>query len=381
MFELLIIIFGLPSLLLVIDFIKFVVTGRHLYNKLIIRILEFASMIALPISYFLLLDEKTNDCCSDSATFSPDHRLTIYVLIIISELFYFYSSFKKSIGSPIIEVFTNVILILGFALNIFISIQIGSFLWLFGNLPIGILFIYQLYRNHYLFLELNRQGHLYYCNHFEKIIIKILQSNPIIKFPVFLILTLPVLTVISSFLLLFGQKSDSLIRVFTDTYKHGFSQLDYLCDNVQCGGHFLCSVAANGHNGIVKPIRYGERNNCKIICNRQLLISNAFEELIEQSLPKTHKIIRRNYNKIGNVIHKHYHIFNNKFISDIIYVLMKPMELFFILTLYTFDTKPENRIARQYMSRYDMKLIKEKRLPTKNIVHLADSVNNEDDRN
>ncbi|MBL0081928.1 MAG: hypothetical protein IPP37_05630 [Saprospiraceae bacterium] len=104
-------------------------------------------------------------------------------------------------------------------------------------------------------------------------------------------------------------KPDSLIRAFTDTYHHGFSQLDHLCENVACGGHFLCSVGANGHPKIVKPIRYGERNGRKIICTRQLLISNAFEELVQEKCPLVHKIIRHNYNKVGRLIQvlRHFH--------------------------------------------------------------------------
>lgn len=167
----------------------------------------------------------------------------------------------------------------------------------------------------------------------------------------------PILTIITSVLLLFGQKPDSIVRAFTDTYHHGLSQLDYLCDNVDCGGHYLCSVAANGHKQIVCPIRYGERNGNKIICNRQLLIANAFEELIAQRLPRMHKVIRRQYNKVGNAIHKHYHLFNNKFISDLIYILMKPLELLFLFALYLFDTKPETRIAMQYLSKSDRQAI------------------------
>lgn len=130
-----------------------------------------------------------------------------------------------------------------------------------------------------------------------------------------------------------------------------------MCDNVECGGHFLCSVGANGHKLIVKPIRYGERNGNKIICNRQLLISNAFEGLVQDKLPKVHKIIRKVYNHVGNLVHKHYHIFNNKLVSDFIYILMKPLELVFLITLYTFDNKPENRIAIQYLNKNDIQTI------------------------
>lgn len=70
-----------------------------------------------------------------------------------------------------------------------------------------------------------------------------------------------------------------------------------------------------------------------------------------------HKVIRRQYNKVGNAIHKHYHLFNNKFISDLIYILMKPLELLFLFALYLFDTKPETRIAMQYLSKSDRQAI------------------------
>lgn len=32
---------------------------------------------------------------------------------------------------------------------------------------------------------------------------------------------------------------------------------------------------------------------------------------------------------------------------------MKPLEIFFLIILYTFDKKPENRIASQYLSIQD----------------------------
>ena len=158
-------------------------------------------------------------------------------------------------------------------------------------------------------------------------------------------------------MLLFGQKPDSIIKAFTETYRHGFSQWSYKCDNVQCGRHYLCSVAAKGHPQIVKPQRLGIRNGHQIICNRQLLISNAFEELVQERMPFIHTCIRQQYNKVGYFIHRYYYLFNNKFLSDIIYIFMKPLEYFFLLVLYTFDRKPENRIEQQYLNKNDRQQI------------------------
>jgi len=347
---LLAIVFGLPSLFLIIEFINFLFYGKRIYNLIFTRILEFAGMIVLPLAYLVILDEDINDCCSDSATFSPEHRLTIFVFLILSVSFYFYSSFKSNVLSPIIEVITNSFLLFGFIFNIFIAIQVNSYFWLWGNIPVGILFVFQLIKNHNTFMELYANPRHLTDNVFDKWAWNILQQKLFFKIPLLLILFIPVFSLITSLLLLFGQKPDSIILAFTETYKHGFSQLNHLCENVECGGHFLCSVAANGHTTLVQPIRYGERGGHRIICNRQLLIANAFEELIQQKMPLAHAFIRKNYNKVGNAIHKHYHIFSIKLISDIIYILMKPFELIFLVVLYSFDQKPENRIARQYIN-------------------------------
>ncbi|WP_103072620.1 DUF6688 domain-containing protein [Aquimarina sediminis] len=342
--------FGLPALIVSIDFIKFIGTGKRLPYKGLIRVIDIIVIIGLPFLYLSLIDTNTNDCCTDSATFSPDHKLTVYSLIILCALAYLYSTYKKTIVSPIIEILINSFLLAGIVLNIFIAIQINDPTWLLGNLPIILLFLLELIKNHKQFLAYSEHIDKQQNTVIKKWSWKILSMKSFFKIPILLILCIPILTIITAFLLLFGQKPDSIVSAFTDTYKHGFSQLDHMCYNVECGGHFLCSVAAKGHENIVKPTRLGERRGKPILCNRQLLISNAFEELVEQRLPKVHKVIRHNYNKVGNLIHKHYHIFNNKTISDLTYVIMKPLEWCFLITLYTFDKNPENRIAKQYLN-------------------------------
>jgi hypothetical protein len=247
---------------------------------------------------------------------------------------------------------------IGIVLNVFIAIQTNEILFAVGgNMPIILLATIVLAKNHRLFMEYAINLELYNQEKPANIAWKILHLRPIVKFPVIFILCLPILVILAAFLLLFGQKPDSLIRVFTETYKHGFSQWDYKCENVTCDGHYLCSVAAKGHTKIVKPQRHGIRNNTRIICNRQLLISNAFEDLIQEKAPFLHRAIRRQYNKVGNLVHRYYNLFNNKFVCDFIYLLMKPLEWFFLFILYTVDRKPENRIAKQYLSRLDREQI------------------------
>jgi hypothetical protein len=170
-----------------------------------------------------------------------------------------------------------------------------------------------------------------------------------------LVISVPVSALLMGLLILLGQQPDALVRAFTDTYKHGLSTLDYECRNVECGGHYLCSVAANGHERIVKPRRYGVRNGARIRCNRQLLVSNAFEQLLEERMPRIHRFIRKRYNRVGRFIHRYYGVFENKIVSDVVYVLMKPLEWCFLIVLYLFDTRPENRIGLQYVDRADFK--------------------------
>lgn len=355
---LLAILFGLPSIFLTIDFVRYLTTSKRLYLLWFYRVLEFISIIVYPLLFLIVIDFHKNDCCSQSATFSPDHAVTIYTLIGVCIIAYFVSAYKNNIISPIIDTLLNSILLGGIVLNIFISIQVEQPLWLIGNIPIVLLFIFELIRNQEKFSEYSSSFDFDTLNKSEQMAWKVLNSELIFKIPILLILCLPILILISSFLLLFGQKPDSLIRAFTDTYRHGFSQLDYLCENVKCGGHFLCSVAANGHKKIVSPTRLGERSGATIMCNRQLLIANAFEELIEDTFPKTHMHIRKNYNKVGNIVHRYYGIFNLKFVADLVYIAMKPLEWFFLITLYTFDQNPENRIAKQYLSKSDKLKIK-----------------------
>jgi hypothetical protein len=158
---------------------------------------------------------------------------------------------------------------------------------------------------------------------------------------------------------LFGQKPDSFIRAFTDTYKHGFSQLDYECLNVSCGGHFLCSVAAMGTPALVKPTRKGWRHGNPIQCNRQLLIANAFEDWLMEKFPTTHHLLRTQYNRVGKLIHAYYGVFERTWVSNLVYVFMKPLEYFFLICLYLFDRFPERRIAMQYLETSHQQLLRQ----------------------
>ena len=163
------------------------------------------------------------------------------------------------------------------------------------------------------------------------------------------ILLIPVFIIVTVILLLFGQESDSIVKVWTETTTWTFSQHDHppFLDMPE-GGHYLCTVAACGHPKIVKPLKFGIRHNKIIIVNRQLQIANAFEEMIANYFPTFHRVVRIIYDRYGYPISKK---ISNAYISDIVYILMKPFEFFFLINLYLFIEKPEELIRKQYSSK------------------------------
>lgn len=159
-----------------------------------------------------------------------------------------------------------------------------------------------------------------------------------------LLLLIPLLGIIAVILLLFGQEPDSAIKLWTETADWTMSQ-KIAPENLPRDGHYLCTVAAEGHKKLVKPLRTGKRHGHEITVNRQLCIANAFEQLLSERTPHLHRAIRNFYDKTGYPIAKH---IKTPLAADIVYIIMKPLEWLFLLVLYLFDTKPENRIATQY---------------------------------
>ena len=159
---------------------------------------------------------------------------------------------------------------------------------------------------------------------------------------IFMVLLLGILIGI---LVLFGQAPDSIIKAFTETAEWNLST-KIPAQSLEYDGHYLCTVAVGGHKEIVKPIRLGRRGGRYIVVNRQLCIANAFEQIIEEKTPKFHYVVRSFYDKYGYPVAKH---INSKYTADFVYFLMKPLEWIFLIIIYLFDNKPENRIAIQYL--------------------------------
>lgn len=161
-----------------------------------------------------------------------------------------------------------------------------------------------------------------------------------------LLFMLPLLGVLIAILTLFGQEPDSLIKAWTETSQWSLSQKTSP-PNLDYDMHYLCTAAAGGHPGVVKPIRLGVRGGHTVVVNRQLCIANAFEQIVEERLPRLHRLIRRLYDTYGYPIARH---IRTPFAADVTYLVMKPLEWLFLAVIYLNDVHPEDRIAMQYIT-------------------------------
>lgn len=158
------------------------------------------------------------------------------------------------------------------------------------------------------------------------------------------VLMFPLIGILIMILLLFGQAPDSVIKAWTETSDWNLSRRQ-APQNLYYDEHYLCTVAAGGHSKVVKPQRLGIRHGHEVIVNRQLCIANAFEQVLEERMPRFHRKVRSFYDTYGFPIAK---LIHNRFAADLIYFLMKPLEWLFLIVLYLVDVHPEDRIAVQY---------------------------------
>lgn len=289
---------------------------------------------------------------------SFEHSLTLLVFFTLGVIAYYLLKSSKIDFAPIPYVILCSIVIINiiFSLLIFtqligvkdsIDIVLSPILIIIGLNYLGLSFMYisllksKMDNVRVIEEHLNKK---FKNKWFNKIYIFFIKYN---NKPILWIITLfPVFIIIQLILVLFGQQPDSFIKVFFDTSNYTYSQV-IPPDPIIIPGdsHYLCTVSARGHKKIVKPLRAGIRGNKRILVNRQLLVANAFENILEQYTPKTHKIIRYFYDKYGYPLSKH---INTKFSADLTYFLMKPLEWIFLIVLYSIDKNPENRIHIQY---------------------------------
>jgi hypothetical protein len=130
----------------------------------------------------------------------------------------------------------------------------------------------------------------------------------------------------------------------TETCTHTFSTLSVQVIERNC--HYLCTVAARGHTWLVQPERIGVRNGTPIVVNRQLALANAFEDLLHQRWPRFGRMCRAIYDRVGLPVSRY---ITSPWMSDLVYLAMKPAEWLFYTALLLLDRdNPEKRIDRMY---------------------------------
>ena len=193
----------------VYNFIAYLYKGRiTTYRKLWIAA-QLCIVIILPTWFLLTFDlPHENDCCSDSAIFSPEHRIGIYTLIVLSAIAFVISIFRKNIFPPIAELFLNLFLLLGLFLNIVFckhltTDEYESIWWIFGNIPIIMLLLVELADNQKLLKTHFKENSYSADNLFGKLCLSVLKLKPIFKYPILTVILVPVIMLLSLFLILF----------------------------------------------------------------------------------------------------------------------------------------------------------------------------------
>lgn len=305
--------------------------------------------------YFKDIDPFVETCYSPISYQDSYWLITIHLLSIISLVILYFKEYRL----PPIQLSVFIILLyLGILVNSHFLYHISShdtsriYLWSDGDNAGLYLSIYPLIltlsSSGILVKMINSKSKVYSDKTYKNKQLNWLNSKlaNAQNLPLFsILLTAPVLLIIIVILTLFGQDIESLSKVYSETATWKLSQHLHPPTVDDRHGHYLCTVAAFGNPKIVKPIGIGCRNGNFIRVNRQLQIANAFEYLIENFTPKIHKVIRYNYDKYGINLAKR---INNEKLSNLTYIIMKPIEWIFLIILYSFYINPEEIINNQY---------------------------------
>jgi len=296
----------------------------------------------------------TNDTCGEHpfANQGIDTALTLWAVFAVA---YGCSRYLKNRLAPLLALIIHALLVIGTIFCLVVAIHFGPFVLLFFFPGIGLLVASPVFCFVFGLKEILRCV-AHYRGLLEQRVAQAEEDTPSIQFYRWLsqyhflfsfCLTAPFIVLIQAALYVFGQRPDSIITQFTESC--GFLLSHY--QNCSCGGdHYLCSIAANGNKKLVRPVRFGLRQNQRIVVNRQLLIANAFEHWMEQYVPRIHRVVRGTYDAMRIPVNRWA---KHRRMANLIYVGMKPLEWFFLLWLYLFDLKPENRIATQYFPKND----------------------------
>jgi hypothetical protein len=324
---------------------------------------QFFFLIVLPLMGFA----ESNDACGEHPFELKTYAtaLTLYILPLIC---YFVSAYFKTKLPPVVLALLPLGIVIGLVYSLILQIHFSQLIFAIVvpvlGLPIiapAVYFIFLL--SEFLALHKYQQEQVKARNYSSAVLsnMAVLFLLPVWqKLPIVLLLCAPILALMQFILTLFGQVPDSMISMFTESC--GFLLSHH--QDCSCGGdHYLCSVAANGHKKLVRPVRLGMRRNEKILVNRQLMIANAFENWMEEHAPGFHRFVRRTYDSMNIPVNKWS---KDKRKANVIYILMKPLEWLFLVWLYCFDRKPETRIALQYLPKQEYELYKINKTNTNN---------------
>ncbi|MBO0991801.1 DUF6688 domain-containing protein [Bacillus sp. SD088] len=261
------------------------------------------------------------------ASLSGHHVFTLFIFLCLSMIAYWLLNTKKVNLSPILYTIQCVLLLIlilftivyllhtGFLYTNLIE-SLGIILLQIGLGSLSFLYIAKLNESMQSFIIVQEEQGIEHPNAFIAFLFRI--TNHYQKIPrLWALFLFPVFLVIQLVLVLLGQRPDSSIQAFLETSSFRLSQIPAPPPEMVPGdGHYLCTVSVTGHASLVKPIRVGIRHGSRIVVNRQLLIANAFEHLLEEYMPKVHKPIRRMYDHYGYPISKH---IRTKWSADLVY--------------------------------------------------------------
>jgi hypothetical protein len=359
------VVFIVIAILIFIGFVTLCIAGLKLLKKsansveitigiiFIFSILLFAYGMANHANPYFKAIDPMGECYSP---FSEKDAVTLIFYILAFTISLLLVWVKGNILPPLTLTLSLIFILIGVCINLVILFQISEHntetlnkydsdevqivfqLAPLMSVIIGLYLIYKATK-----FEINESLEKTYSNKILQNLNTFLATKSRSPLWIFLLM-FPVFFMITLVLILFGQDSNSIIKIFTDTTTWRFSQQVHppIIDH---RGHYLCTVAASGHPKIVRPLRFGKRNGNQIIVNRQLLIANAFEEMIQDLSPILHLKIRTIYDQYGYNLSKK---INTPLSSSITYILMKPLEWIFLISLYLLCSKPEDKITRQY---------------------------------
>ena len=328
---------------------------RFEYLTLVLGVIDSCLVSTILTDWLdIVLDAKWNEVLNNSQKHQPiwmDAMPTVFVLCVIGVIGYLVLTlFPLEKLPPLVVVLSISAMYIGVLLCILWCIQIGNLRnWILCLFPINCIMI-AMKTIRYKIAEWRELEGKRVDQEGEKAVLQMFHDKLAnsLYWPVFaLVMMIPLLGVILCILVLFGQRPDYVIKAWTETADWRLSE-QIAPPNVHVDEHYLCTVAAGGHAGIVKPLRMGERHGHRVVVNRQLCIANAFEQILEERVPRFHHLVRNVYDTCGLPVAR---LIRTKFVADVVYLCMKPFEWIFLIVIYLCDVKPENRIAVQYLPR------------------------------